>query len=145
MQASVPPAIQPVFDNSGGEDDDSDADGEPSYSDEDSYSSEDSEGWVPKKTSEQAGSSVAAKSAGRPQLAPARPAAAKTTAPKPAGSKFAFKSGFLTGILLLSCDRGHAACDSEPCVTLGSCRTSLACTCRRKNKWRYNEQGQRRA
>ena len=117
MQARMPPPAQPMFECSEDEEDDSDADGEASDTDEDSYSSEDSEGWVPKKTPEQAGSSVGGTSAGRAQLAPAKPAAAKTPVTKAAASKFGLKSGFLTGILLLSF--GIGACESGVLLHVG--------------------------
>lgn len=101
----MPQSIQNLLEHTEDEADKFDTDND---TDEDSYSSDDSELSVPKKTSQQPGSSAAGLNAARTQPAPTKPVAAKSATTKAAASKFGFKAGFLTGILLFS-----YGCDAE--------------------------------
>ncbi len=96
LQMNMPPSVQREV-LSQMEPSEDEADGDDTDSDTDSHSSEDSAAWGPKQASQQPGSSAASTSARS-----TAPAAARPAAPKPAASKFGFKSGFLTGTLLVT-------------------------------------------
>ena len=135
----MPPSVQSPLEHTEDEASDDDIDDD---TDEDSYSSEDSKLWVPTKTSKQPGSSAAGQNASKTQPAPAKPVAAKSAATKAAASKFAFKAGFLTGILM----RSHmtvvqCSCNQALYFKVHLCKLS-SCTCQEGRQPEPHQMGQ---